>query len=222
MGFNRTMNAKYLTIAALVVMLVTATTTLATIDRAFAGKGGRESNQATSQVSDCGNGSVPTNILCQNTDSQIQGDDNVVGITGEQQSSPPSSPTGFTVTGSGTVSSDTILCLLGPATPDPTLSVEFSAQSDGTTTSGTYTLSIIDTGGDRIIIREGVITLGTTDGSTYAFGGEGLAFCGDLEGGISVLPMGISGGCGDDVTILYSDPNSGGIDFTGNVECTIT
>jgi hypothetical protein len=131
-------------------------------------------------------------------------------------------PTGFTVTGSGTVTSETLLCLLGPATPDPTLEVEFIAQSDGTT-SGTYTLSITDTNTDeKRDIREGVITSGTTDGSTYAFGGEGLAFCGDFEGGISVLPMSISGDCGDGVTIHYGDLNTGEITFTGDVECTLT
>jgi hypothetical protein len=215
------MHSKNLAVAAaLVVMLVTATTTLATIDSVFAGKGGRESNQATSQVSDCGNDSVPTNILCQNTYSQIQGDDNVVGITDEQKSLPPSSPTGFTITGSGLVSSETILCVTGPATPDPTLSVEFSAQSDGTT-SGTYTLSITDSMGTHAI-REGVFTSGTTDGSTFGLSGENLAFCGDLEGGISVLPMSISGDCGDGVEIIYGDLNTGATAFTGNVECTLT
>lgn len=41
-------------------------------------------NQATSAANDCGNGQVPTNIGCQNTDSQIQGDENSVALTSQQ------------------------------------------------------------------------------------------------------------------------------------------
>jgi hypothetical protein len=37
-----------------------------------------EKSQAGSQASDCGNGEVSANIGCQNTDSQIQGDENSV------------------------------------------------------------------------------------------------------------------------------------------------
>jgi hypothetical protein len=49
-------------------------------------------NQATSQSDDCGNGQVPSNVGCQNIGSSIQGDENSVAITGQQQvpfSSPP-------------------------------------------------------------------------------------------------------------------------------------
>ena len=62
-------------IAAVATMLI-ATSALATQD-AFAGKK-REYNQATSQVNDCGNGKLPLNVFCQNVDSQVQGDENVV------------------------------------------------------------------------------------------------------------------------------------------------
>lgn len=41
-------------------------------------------NQATSQANDCGNDFAPTNIGCQNTGSQIQGDENAVALTAQQ------------------------------------------------------------------------------------------------------------------------------------------
>ena len=81
-------------VAAMAVMLIGATA-LAT-DSAFATKK-RENNQATSQTNACGNGDAvsvpvdstsvllgPINIGCQNTNSQIQGDENAVGITSQQ------------------------------------------------------------------------------------------------------------------------------------------
>jgi hypothetical protein len=85
---SRTMNSKYIAVVATLAVMLIAATALSTTDSAFAGKK-KEYSQATSQVNDCGNGSVPTNILCQNLDSQIQGDGNAATITGEQQSRPP-------------------------------------------------------------------------------------------------------------------------------------
>ena len=70
-------------VAAMAVMLIGATA-LATED-AFAGKKKKtEYNQATSQVNDCGNGFYPINVGCQNTASQIQGDDNAAALASEQ------------------------------------------------------------------------------------------------------------------------------------------
>ena len=84
------MNAKCPTIEALAaVMLVAATGALVTTGNAFA----YEKSQAVSQVNDCGNGGAhegtngpiettetveggAENVGCQNTASQIQGDDN--------------------------------------------------------------------------------------------------------------------------------------------------
>jgi hypothetical protein len=43
-----------------------------------------EKNQATSQTSTCGNEFIPINIGCQNTDSQIQGDENAAALTAQQ------------------------------------------------------------------------------------------------------------------------------------------
>ena len=63
------------------VMLIGATA-LANED-AFATKK-KEYNQATSQVNDCGNGEYPLNVGCQNTASQIQGDDNTATLASDQ------------------------------------------------------------------------------------------------------------------------------------------
>jgi len=80
------MNNKTLTIAvvAAVAAMLMATSAVATED-AFAGKKkGYEKNQATSQANACGNGVLPLNVGCQNTASQIQGDENAVSQAAEQ------------------------------------------------------------------------------------------------------------------------------------------
>ena len=82
------MNSKYMVvIAAMAVMLIGATA-FAT-DSAFAGGHGHkksyEKNQATSQVNECGNGFMPYNVGCQNTASQIQGDENGVSSASAQE-----------------------------------------------------------------------------------------------------------------------------------------
>jgi hypothetical protein len=80
------MNTKYMVvIAAMAVMLIGATT-LASED-AFADKkrkGGYEKSQATAQANYCGNGELSTNVYCQNTASQIHGEDNTIGTSSNQ------------------------------------------------------------------------------------------------------------------------------------------
>ena len=80
------MNNKSLAIvvvAAVAVMLI-ATAAIATED-AFAGKKKKtEYNQALSQANACGNGKLPLNVGCQNTASQIQGDENAVALAADQ------------------------------------------------------------------------------------------------------------------------------------------
>ena len=87
------MNTKYMVIVfALAVMLIGATA-LAT-DDAFADKkrhddkkkGGYEKSQAVSQSNYCGNGKLPMYVFCQNTGSQVQGEENAVALDGVQQS----------------------------------------------------------------------------------------------------------------------------------------
>jgi hypothetical protein len=81
-GFSRNMNTKYVAVfAALAVMLVVATA-LTTTDNAFATK---SKSQAVAQANDCGNGFMSENVGCQNTASQIQGDDNRAALASSQQ-----------------------------------------------------------------------------------------------------------------------------------------
>jgi len=65
-------------VAAMAVMLIGATA-FAT-GSAFA----YEKNQAVSQANACGNGDMPYDIGCQNTASQIQGDENAASLASEQ------------------------------------------------------------------------------------------------------------------------------------------
>jgi hypothetical protein len=87
---NEKVNKRTLAVAAVVAMLV-ATTVISiatTAEDAFADK----RHQAKSETSRCGNGSMPTNIGCQNIDSQTQGDGNVVALRALQtfpQNNPP-------------------------------------------------------------------------------------------------------------------------------------
>jgi len=75
------MSPKYLVIvdAAVTAVLIGATA-LATTESAFAG--GYTKSQAVNQVNECGNGELPLNVICDNINSQVQGDDNGVGLTG--------------------------------------------------------------------------------------------------------------------------------------------
>ena len=77
------MNTKYFVIVAAMTVMLIGATALAT-DSAFAGKKKYEKSQAVSQVNDCGDGKLPLNVGCQNTASQIQGDENVVSQPAEQ------------------------------------------------------------------------------------------------------------------------------------------
>ena len=73
--------------SAAVVMVVTmllATTAISTVltsENAYA----YSNNQAKSDINNCGNGELPLNIGCQNTDSQIQGDDNTATLASQQR-----------------------------------------------------------------------------------------------------------------------------------------
>lgn len=76
------MNTKYLVIVAAMTAMLVGATALATADSAFATK--YDKNQAISQANACGNGELPLNIGCQNVGSQIQGDENSVGLAADQ------------------------------------------------------------------------------------------------------------------------------------------
>jgi hypothetical protein len=87
------MNTKYMVVVAAMAVMLIGATALAT-DDAFADKkrhddkkkGGYEKGQAVSQVNDCGNGELPLNVWCQNTASQIQGEDNSAALSSAQGS----------------------------------------------------------------------------------------------------------------------------------------
>jgi hypothetical protein len=197
------------------VMLVAATTEMAITGYVFA----YSRNQATSSVNECGNGEMPTNVGCQNTDSQIQGDENSVAMTSRQTfPSVTSEPTGFSVEGEGTGiigegEGQTITCTQTGTNPvGAILNLNFEAQSDGTV-SGTYTIDSSTPGLDR----DGTITDGTTDGSTFSLTGEGSSICfAEPQTG----EVTISGDCGDGVEIRYEDTGASGT-FTGDVDCTL-
>jgi hypothetical protein len=86
------MNSKYMVVVAAMAVMLIGATALVT-DDAFADKkrhddkkkGGYEKSQAVSQVNDCGNGKLPLNVGCQNTASQIQGDENAAALASEQE-----------------------------------------------------------------------------------------------------------------------------------------
>jgi hypothetical protein len=73
------MNYKYFAMVAVIAATLVGTTAI-TADSAFA----YERNQAISQVNECGNGELPLNVGCQNVQSQIQGDENSVGLAADQ------------------------------------------------------------------------------------------------------------------------------------------
>jgi hypothetical protein len=79
------MNAKYMVVVAAMAVMLIGATALAT-DNAFADK--KKSygkSQAVAQNNYCGNGEWPMNVGCQNTASQIHGDDNSVYSSSEQE-----------------------------------------------------------------------------------------------------------------------------------------
>ena len=78
------MNTKYFIIVTAMTAMLIGATALATTDSAFAGKKKYEKNQAISQTNACGNGELPLNVGCQNIESQVQGDENVVALAADQ------------------------------------------------------------------------------------------------------------------------------------------
>jgi hypothetical protein len=64
------------------VMLVDATAL--TTEDAFADKKKYDKNQATSQANACENDKLPMYVFCQNTNSQVQGEENAVALDGVQ------------------------------------------------------------------------------------------------------------------------------------------
>jgi hypothetical protein len=80
----RNMNTKYLVVVTAMTVMLIGASAFAT-DSAFAdGKKKYEKNQALSQSNACGNVKLPLNVLCSNSASQIQGDENAVSTASFQ------------------------------------------------------------------------------------------------------------------------------------------
>ena len=80
------MNSKYMVVVAAMAVMLIGATAFAT-DSAFAdGKKKYGKNHAISQANACGNGKLPMYVFCQNTGSQVQGEDNAVALSGAQES----------------------------------------------------------------------------------------------------------------------------------------
>ena len=72
------MSFKYTAIVIAMTAVLIGATTFATGDNAFADKKGYEKSQAVPQANACGDEYLPMGVLCSNTASQIQGNDNSV------------------------------------------------------------------------------------------------------------------------------------------------
>jgi hypothetical protein len=78
------MNKKAMIIAAAAIMLTFTLTASAYIDDNTSAKK-YEKNQALSGANACGNEELPLNVLCNNEASEIQGDENAIGMTSAQE-----------------------------------------------------------------------------------------------------------------------------------------
>jgi uncharacterized membrane protein len=85
------MNTKYMVIVAALAVMMVGATALVT-DDAFADKKRHDDkkksygkSQSVAQSNYCGNGEWPMNVGCQNTVSQIHGDDNGAYLASEQE-----------------------------------------------------------------------------------------------------------------------------------------
>jgi hypothetical protein len=79
------MNTKYMFVVAVMTVMLVGATAVVTED-AFADKKKYGKNQAISQANACGNDKLPMYVFCQNTGSQVQGEDNSVALSGVQSS----------------------------------------------------------------------------------------------------------------------------------------
>ncbi|HET6640078.1 MAG TPA: hypothetical protein VFG77_00555 [Nitrososphaeraceae archaeon] len=86
------MNTKYLAVVAALAVMLVAATAFATTDSALATKY-KSTSQAVAQTNDCGNGELPLNVWCQNTASQIQGEDNEAALSSSQGARADECPT---------------------------------------------------------------------------------------------------------------------------------
>jgi hypothetical protein len=74
----RAMRLNYIPIVVAMTAMLIGATAFASVDSVFAIKKKYEKSQAIPQENACGDGDLPMVVLCSNTASQIQGDDNSV------------------------------------------------------------------------------------------------------------------------------------------------
>jgi hypothetical protein len=77
-------NKKAIIIAAAAIVLTFTLTASAFVDDDTSAKK-YEKNQALSGANACGDGELPLNVLCNNQASEIQGDENALGMTSAQE-----------------------------------------------------------------------------------------------------------------------------------------
>ena len=77
-------NKKLLIVAAAAILATVTLTASAFIEDNTAAKK-YEKNQAASGANACGNEELPLNVLCNNMASEIQGDENAVGLSSAQE-----------------------------------------------------------------------------------------------------------------------------------------
>jgi hypothetical protein len=78
-------NKKLLIVAAAAAILATMTLSASAFIEENTAAKKYEKNQAASGANACGNEELPLNVLCDNTASEIQGDENAVGLSSAQQ-----------------------------------------------------------------------------------------------------------------------------------------
>jgi len=84
-GYKSLMQNKFLIVAAAAAILATMTLSASAFIEENTAAKKYEKNQAASGANACGNEELPLNVLCDNTASEIQGDENAVGLSSAQQ-----------------------------------------------------------------------------------------------------------------------------------------
>lgn len=72
------MSSRYIAIVVAITAMLIGATTFAMGENVFADKKGYEKSQTVPQANACGDHKLPISVLCSNTASQIQGNDNSV------------------------------------------------------------------------------------------------------------------------------------------------
>ena len=72
------MSSKYIAIVVAITTMLIGATVFATAESVFADKKKYEKSQTVPQANACGDHKLPMGVLCSNTASQIQGNDNSV------------------------------------------------------------------------------------------------------------------------------------------------